>query len=317
MNPEEREELARLLPSPGDPVLTSDRHDLLKDHLMRELTQATPEVQGNRDTLTAPAPRKPSPRRRFAMIAVPLATATAVAAAVVIGTGAFETPTPDQKAVDLLNRIATVAAAKESVPVRDDQYVYIRTQGSMKITDEDIRIFRDSRWNAVDGRREGLSRMTVLNGPPPRPRDPLAGYAKGTRDMTLGIDPNVTTYRELEALPTDPDVLLEKIYADTKGEGSSRESAALETIGDMLDDATLLPEVGAALYRAAAKIPGVRVVENAKDFAGRPGIGLSFKERDDHAVWVFDRKSLNYLGSDVEALLGVGVVDKVGETPKS
>ena len=148
MNPEEREELARLLPSPGAPVLTSDRHDLLKDHLMRELTratpesqatrdsQATPEVHGNResrDSVTPPAPRKPSPRRRFALIAVPLATATAVAAAaVVIGTGAFETPTPDQKAVDLLNRIATVAAAKEPVPARDDQYVYLRTQGSRR-----------------------------------------------------------------------------------------------------------------------------------------------------------------------------------------
>ena len=44
MNPAEREELARLLPSPGDPVLTSDRHDLLKDHLMREFTQATAEA---------------------------------------------------------------------------------------------------------------------------------------------------------------------------------------------------------------------------------------------------------------------------------
>ncbi|GAB2976710.1 CU044_5270 family protein [Streptomyces pseudoechinosporeus] len=325
MNPEEREELARLLPSPGDPVLTSDRHDLLKDHLMRELTQATPEVHGNqenRDTVTAPVPRKPSPRRRFALVAVPLATATAVAAAVVIGTGVSEPPTTDQEAVDLLNRIATVAAAKESVLVRDDQYVYIRTQGAMdtRLLEEDIRIhrkYRDSRWTAVDGKRQGLSRMTVLNGPLPKPRDPLNAFARGTRDMTLSPDPNVTTYRELEALPTEPGVLLEKIYADTKGQGPTHYAAALEAIGDMLDEATLLPEVGAALYRAAAKIPGVSVVENAKDQAGRPGIGLSFKERDKRHVWVFGKKTLDYLGSEKEALLDVGVVDKIGDEPRS
>ncbi|WP_328769568.1 CU044_5270 family protein [Streptomyces sp. NBC_00286] len=331
MNPEERaerEELARLLPSPGDPVLTSDRHDLLKDHLMRELTQdapetgATPKSQGAQDTAATRAPRKPAarPRRRFAMIAIPLATATAVATTVVIATSASETPSTDQEAVDLLNRIAAVAATKETEPVRDDQYVYIRTQGAMdtRLLEEDIRIhrkYRDSRWTAVDGKRQGLSRMTVLNGPPPKPRDPLNAFARGTRDMTLSPDPNVTTYRELEALPTDPDVLIEKIYADTKGQGPTHYAAALEAIGGMLDEATLLPEVGAALYRAAAKIPGVSVVENTKDFAGRPGIGLSFKDRDDRGVWVFDKESLNYLGSDKEALLGVGVVDKIGQKP--
>ncbi|MFE9681998.1 hypothetical protein [Streptomyces sp. NPDC006285] len=88
--------------------------------------------------------------------------------------------------------------------------------------------------------------------------------------MRLSADPNITSYRELEALPTDPDALLEKVYDDTKDNGSINRGAALEMIGDMLDDATLLPEVNAALYRAAAKIPGVSVVERAEDIAGRP-----------------------------------------------
>ncbi|MER7688831.1 CU044_5270 family protein [Streptomyces sp. NPDC097610] len=324
MNPEERQELARLVPSPGDPVLPSDRYDLLKDHLMREITPQVQntfdvrDVQGVQDArlaATVATPRRTAarPGRRFAAIAVPLAAA--VTAAVVIGTGITDTRATDPEAVDLLNRIATVAAAKRAVPVRDDQYVYIRTQGSLKITDKDIRIFRDSRWTAVDGKRPGLSRITVLQGPPPRPRDPFSAYAKGTRNMTLYADPNVTTFREMEALPNDPDALLKKIYADSKGEGQTRQSAALETIGDMLDGATLLPELDAALYRAAAKIPGVSVVESVKDLAGRSGIGLSFKNRDDRDVWVFDKKSLTYLGSDKEALLGTGVTDKRGEEP--
>lgn len=70
-----------------------------------------------------------------------------------------------------------------------------------------------------------------------------------------------------------------------------------------------------ALYRAAAKIPGVSVVTDAKDYTGRSGIGLSFKERDGRTVWVFDKKSLDFLGSADEALLDVGVADKAGERP--
>ncbi|MFG2370219.1 CU044_5270 family protein [Streptomyces sp. NPDC048504] len=319
MNPEEREELARLLPSPGEPVLTSDCHDLLKDHLMRELTEfrdftepAAPELP---DSATAPRRRARAPRRRFAVIVVPLATAAAVVAAVLAGADGSRPATTDTDAVGLLNHIAEVAAAKKSVPVRDDQYVYVRTQGSMKFSDKDIRVLREASWTAVDGRRAGLRRVTVLVGPPFRPRDPFSSYSKGTHDMKLSPDPNVATFRELQALPTEPNALLEKIYADTKGEGQTQESEALEKIGELLPDATLLPELNAALYRAAAKIPGVSVVSDAKDYAGRSGIGLSFKELDGRTVWVFDKKSYDFLGSADEALLDVGVADKAGETP--
>ncbi|WP_447037268.1 CU044_5270 family protein [Streptomyces sp. DSM 118878] len=314
MNPEKREELARLLPAPGEPVLTIDRHDVLKDHLMRELTK---KAQSTRETAMTPRSRESARRRRFAMIGVPLATAAAVTAAVVAGTVEPRTPTTDQEAVELLNRIATVAAAKKSVTVRDDQYIYINTQGSLEITDvEDsgTQVHRRSNWTAVNGKRPGLARITVLSGPNlPGHRTPR-GVAE---DMRLSADPNITTYRELEALPTDPDALLKQVYDDTKDKGSINRGAALEMIGDMLDDATLLPELDAALYRAAAKIPGITVVQKAKDFAGRPGIGLSFENGDDRGTWVFDKKSLTYLGSDDVALLGTGIVDKAGETPSN
>lgn len=320
MNPEERDELARLLPSPGEPVLPSDRHDLLKDHLMREFTQEvlTQEMQDNPQFAAAPgAARKSAPRRRFVMIAVPLATAAvAVAATLVFETvGTVGTETPDPKAVALLNRIAQVASAKEAVTVRDDQYVYVRTQGFIKFSDDDVRKLRESRWTPVDGKRPGLARITVLTGPPFRERDPFSSYSKGTHDMRLNPDTNGITFRELEALPTDPDALLAKIYDDTKDGDSVNRGQALEKIGDLLEEATLLPEPAAALYRAAAKIPGVSVVENAEDYAGRPGIGLTFKERDERKVWVFDKESLNYLGTEQQALLEVGVADGIGEAP--
>jgi hypothetical protein len=46
-----------------------------------------------------------------------------------------------------------------------------------------------------------------------------------------------------------------------------------------------------------------------------PKAALTFKERDGRTVWVFDRKSFDFLGSADEALLDVGVADKAGETP--
>jgi hypothetical protein len=302
MNPEEREELARLVPGPGEPVLPSDRYDRLKDHLMRELTR--------------PAARPAGSRRRFAVIGVPLAATAAVVIGIGIGIGRQDNLTTDREAADLLNRIATVAAAQQAVPVRDDQYVYIRTQGSMKFSDDDVRILRDARWTAVDGKRPGLSRITVLVGPPFRQRDPFSSYSKGTHDRRLNADPNVTSFRELQALPTDPDALLAEIYADSKGEGDQTRQSAASNSGSSVASSSMPPIVSsAALYRAAAKIPGVSVVDNAKDFAGRPGIGLTFKNDDRHEVWVFDKKSLTYLGSDKEALLDTGIADAPGEQP--
>ncbi|NEB00408.1 CU044_5270 family protein [Streptomyces sp. SID13726] len=294
MNPEERETLSRLLPSPGEPVLTDDRHDRLQDHLLRELT--------------TPAPVR-RPRRRFTLITVPVATAAIIAGALVATR--TERPEPDPQAVAFLNRAAAVAATRKTVPVRDDQYVYVRTQGFMKFSDDDIRTLREASWTAVDGEHTGLRRITVLNGPPSHARDPFASYSKGTHDLRLNPDPNIPALRDLEELPTDPDKLLREIRA----ENSSDPAQTLETIGDMLPDAALLPALNAALYRAAAKIPGVSLVPRAEDYAGRTGVGLTFKSRGDRTTWVFDAKSLDYLGSATEALLDVGVTDKPGEAP--
>ncbi|MGC9539916.1 CU044_5270 family protein [Streptomyces sp. UG1] len=306
MNPTEREELARLLPSPGEPLLPSDRRTVLREHLMRELT-SSPGNSTNNSTNNSTRGR-----RRFAAVAVPLVTAAAVTATVLLG-GSGSRPAPDQEAVDLLNRIAEVAAARPTTPVRDDQYVYVATQGTQDMEEYGVNTLRREDWQPVDGRRSGLARIKVLAGP-----DPF--HQSG--DMKLGRDPNVTYYRELEALPTDPRKLYRKIWEGTEGEGPTHEAAALEEIGAMLPSATLLPELNAALYRAAARIPGVSVVRDAEDIAGRKGVGLTFedqdpKDRDDQATWVFDKKSLKFLGTDEEALLGVGIADRIGAAPRN
>ncbi|MFJ9036698.1 CU044_5270 family protein [Streptomyces sp. NPDC102406] len=303
MNRAEREEAARLLPSPGDPVLPKGRLTQLEAHLMREITREAPAPATRPATADTPSTR---PRRRFAAVALPMGTAAAVVAAVLaLGNSGSGEPSTSPEAVRLLDRIATVAAAQDVPSVRDDQYVFTRTQGTQQIMNEGRDTFRRSDWHAVDGKRDGLARITVLSGP----------SGKSTKDMKLEADPHGTAYRELQALPTDPDKLYEHIWTATDGQGPTHEEAALEMIGSMLQGATLLPEVDAALYRAAARIPGVTVVHKAKDAAGRTGVGLAFGDGGDRDVWVFGEKSLDYLGSDEVALLDIGVVDKAGDTP--
>ncbi|MFF3404421.1 hypothetical protein ACFYW6_39175 [Streptomyces sp. NPDC002659] len=77
-------ELARLLPAPGDPVLSPDRQLLLEDYLMNEIRQATPEP-----SLSTARYVKDKRKRlawRLGLPAAVLAAAAGTAAAVVINT---------------------------------------------------------------------------------------------------------------------------------------------------------------------------------------------------------------------------------------
>ncbi|SDQ57060.1 hypothetical protein [Thermostaphylospora chromogena] len=75
MNPDEREELARLLPLPAEPELPSGRHRILKEFVMSEI-RAT-EAQ----------PRRRLPRLAVLAPALTLAAAAVVAAPLVFGGG--------------------------------------------------------------------------------------------------------------------------------------------------------------------------------------------------------------------------------------
>jgi hypothetical protein len=94
------------------------------------------------------------------------------------------------------------------------------------------------------------------------------------------------------------------------------------------------PKVSAALYHAAAKIPGVTLVRHATDITGRHGVAVAMAGPKNciRTEWIFDPKSLTFLGeSNVEikashgfaagettsgsAVLKRGVVDRSGQLP--
>ncbi|MFD3936795.1 CU044_5270 family protein [Streptomyces sp. NPDC058611] len=151
---------------------------------------------------------------------------------------------------------------------------------------------------------------------------------------------NGPTYRFLETLPTDTDELLELIYADTRlnhgsGSGSTTgpDQQAFVAIGDLLRTIEAPPGLSAALYRAAARIPGVVLVPEARDAAGRTGVAVARVHRGERTEWIFDEESLRLLGARTVvledsswgkagtvvtsvAIVARGVTDRPGQPPR-
>ncbi|MFD0312688.1 CU044_5270 family protein [Streptomyces flavalbus] len=327
--PDSHQDLAEMLPAPGRPVLAQDRHRVLKEHLMAHLTHESAHEPS--DSPTVPERRRLGRRPVLVAVAVALAAVVGLGAVAVDGarngkegTATEATANDTRKATRLLDQIALAAAERPAVTVRDDQYVYTESQGSavelgvdFTTVEELVRqeeqgvtappyegAVRREEWMPVDGSRDGLRKGVAVDDPARR------------MDMAMGVGTGYLTYRQLEDLPTEPDALLKRLYGDAENvEPGRRAEVVIENVGVIIDGATLLPDLSAALYRAMAELPGARVVEHVKDAAGRAGVGLTFEGSPDGYAWVFDSSSLVYLGTTKTALLEVGVTDKKGEAP--
>ncbi|MFE0877943.1 CU044_5270 family protein [Streptomyces smyrnaeus] len=303
----DREELARLLPPPADQDLPYEQHLRHKELLMHRIDRD----QNAADSRT----RDAQPARRWLRPAV-LAPATALALACALTAGialsgddgrpadtARHGAAADmQPAAALLHRISDAEQQRRAPTVRDDQFLYTREKArDAELTGGKAKIgplkTRES-WAAQQPgplHKLGLVRVDGET----LPINAELGDTEGT---PAGI--NRPTYRWLSSLPTDPDKLLDKLYAETpRPEGGTldereRDQAVFEQIGHLLGG-VMPPDTGAALYRAAAKIPGVERAPRAHDAVGRQGLGIA---RDDkrHGIrteWVFDRKDFSFLGS--------------------
>ncbi|GAA2588798.1 CU044_5270 family protein [Actinomadura fulvescens] len=317
--PGELAELVRLLPPPGDPELSDGRHHLLKEHLMLQIEEP------------ATAPHRPK-RRRLVLLAAPLAAA-AVAAGLFTGLhGSGDTPPPPAAkpgggngATVLLDRISLAAEHRPTSPVRDNQFVYIKSKVAWTTqTGNGPRVPQPLRereiWLPQSPGKRGLIRE--------------AGWAK---KMVLVGSRNDLTYRKLAAMPTEPGALLAGVYAKIPKSGktadpAARNAAAFQELGRLLSEQILPPKLAAAIYRAAAKIPGVLVVPDSVDAAGRHGVAVALVAHGERSEWIFDKKTLNYLGergymvedtkaakkgmvTATTAVLQRGVVNKSGDLP--
>jgi RNA polymerase sigma-70 factor (ECF subfamily) len=90
--------------------------------------------------------------------------------------------------------------------------------------------------------------------------------------------PATPSLASLAALPRDPYRLLNAIYLKTVGQGSGPDDEAFVFIADTLRSGLAPADLRAALYRAAALIPGVKVTHAQATLNGRTGIAIGHLE---------------------------------------
>lgn len=342
------------LPSPDERDLPAGRHHLLKEHLMREIEQSAADTAP--EDRTAPEDHTAPARRRWLRPAIAgPATAGVLALTVVVGlavAGSGEqegepggSPTyahvpqagKDQRdgAPALLENIAEVAAKERPDRyIRDDQFVFVESLVSYAESQEGkppefAPLHLRRVWQSVDGTRRGLdweqNRKYFpdkhTTEPEVRPGKPVSKWA--------------THYRNLAALPTDTDAMLKWLRTAAASSSQGGDQQMFVLVGDLLGESMAPPEVNAALYRAAARIPGVVVVPDAVDARGNKGVAIARVDTDNgiRDEWIFDRENKSYLGersvvvkddgSDFEVgdVVGVSsvirraVVNKAGQQP--
>ncbi len=98
-----------------------------------------------------------------------------------------------------------------------------------------------------------------------------AGQFYGSGQSILGAIP---LEEAIAGAPRDPKELLELIYDNTRGSGPTPDEEAFITIVDTLNTGVIPADLRAALYQAAALIPGLTVVESEATLDGRTGVSL-------------------------------------------
>jgi len=336
-------DLARLLPTSTARDLPAGRKQILKEHLMSEIRLAHE---------TGPAASPPRrPRRwhaRHPMLAMATgAGAVAVTAALVVsvvgpgatGPGAKIAASPGPSAagvgspsvgavgpaVVLLDKIADAAERQPAQQVANGEFMYIRSEDAYPVdtitdgheTSVMQKPYERQVWLPVAS--SCVAGLLIEQGSSTPLGDPYPGCGPGNLAGP--------TYRLLQSLPTNPRALLNLIYAQTKGEGPSPNAEAFTTIGDLIRESIVPPQTAAALYRAAALIPGVTFINNVPDAVGRPGVAVAWRTGGhDVDAWIFDPSTLQYMGerdyntatgtvNGESAVLQRAFVAKPGELP--
>ncbi|MEV6201518.1 CU044_5270 family protein [Streptomyces sp. NPDC051771] len=322
----EREQARRVLPPAAYSDPAPERTEARRRHLLSEIDRQT-RARSTRSALRA--------RRRVVLV---LGAAVAAGATVVVlslgngTTGAPRNAPPASAAsVQLLERAALAASATSQTKVLDGQYVYVKTVGHTSVLSEnkagEMELLRQDegmeQWTSVDGSERTLQR-------------------KAGKDSLLPATPgslNAPTYGFLAALPADPHALLKLIRDDAEknhgaGSGSTTgpDQEAFVTIGDLLRNGVTPPATAAALYRAAALIPGVNVAPEAVDAAGRRGVAVARVHDGERTEWIFDTNTARLLGERTVllednawgkagtvvtsvALVSTGIVSDAGQAP--
>ncbi|MEV5475231.1 CU044_5270 family protein [Streptomyces sp. NPDC003631] len=338
------DEIAGLLPAPAEWDVPREQYLHRKELLMRQIdrdqalghAQTTPSTRPSR-RLLRPAVMVPVTALAMGAVALTVVTATGNAGHSATAGPSQHATTSDtmRPAAALLGRISQAALKTDAIAVHDDQFTYRRAkirEADLTTNEAVVGPLRD--METWESQKQGpqLKLGVVRVDGETFPINAELGDEHGT---PAGL--SRPTYRWLAALPTDPDKLLTYLDAKTpktaKVRGQGHNQAVFEQIGSLIGE-VMPPQTAAALYQAAARIPGVEPAPQAHDAIGRRGVGIA---RDDAASgtrteWIFDKDDLALLGTrsylikdtsygkkgtllSSSAVLEHAVVDKAGQEP--
>jgi len=226
-------------------------------------------------------------------------------------------------ATQMLLAAASTALTAPKVAVRGDQFVFVESlvaragtsvEGGKATTT--VVPARRQVWLSASGERPGLLRERPASG--------------GAWDSTPLDGPNATPAYRAD-VPTDVDAALKFLYANSHG-GNPADQQAFITVGDLIRESYLKAESLSAVFAATAKIPGVTLVDDVSDAAGRRGVAVSRTHDGIRHELIFDKTTSAFLGErqivvkdlphlangtvlDSTAVLRTAIVERPGQTP--
>ncbi|MFE2756622.1 CU044_5270 family protein, partial [Actinosynnema sp. NPDC059335] len=220
---------------------------------------------------------------------------------------------PVTDSVRLLSFAAEAARADPAAAPRPDQFVYTRSTGD-GTAEREI-------WLSVDGTRDGLlNHGDGTTTPMPGCRDGRMAVHKGPDPLPGVTEPCEPRPAYRSDLPTDVDGMLAYLDANAGGEPGSVNARGKDVLA-LINEDLLPPASRAALYEAAARVPGLSVVPDARDAAGRAGVGITWpvpagsSPEAKPVVIVFDAETYELLGTNFHAIVEQAVVDQAGQQP--
>jgi hypothetical protein len=244
---------------------------------------------------TAPAPSRPRRRHttrawRLRGVLVTAALTIAVVAVWPFGSGGGPSVSPALAAT--LNRLAQIAASGPSLVPHRGQYLYVASDSNQEsdaiVNGKECVTYAPERrqvWIGADGSgllRESFGTATFTSA---GDRSLCQAMPKGAISQPgtsnlwfaphcFSIGPN----NDVNALSTDPRKLLVQMRRADGGPHSAGEDFV--HVGDFLRETDARPALRAALYRAAALIPGVRLLGTVRDHLGRHGLGVAYRNHE-------------------------------------
>jgi len=268
-------------PAPAQPVLAAGRQRVIRG------------TQGNRSHAAW---------FRVAGIALAATTAAAVIAVVVGGGRSGDTGTGRAvhltAAQEVLTNAARTADGLPTLTPEPNQWIYYRFAGYD--AKRSAPVYRDEAWLRLDGQQDAsrIGGRIVVSG----------RTSRGPEVYTpLGA------WRRLAGLPTEPGEMLAALRHQpdlSPTDAGSADGPAFANAAELMWNSPLgaPPRVQAALYRALATLPGIRVDE-AADVVGEPAVGLSLPGTPEI---LFDPATYRYLG---ERVVSDGIQKKHPQSP--